>query len=89
MKCLVFGSGTVRVRPDPVFGPRFLSDTQTTHFGEDYTGTYQGTNYLGEWHCTLFDGTNNLSVHFVYAPEHKAILLTRLGAHGRTNQDRT
>ena len=22
MKCLVFGSGTVRVRPDPVFGPK-------------------------------------------------------------------
>jgi len=68
---------------------RFLSDTQTTHFGEDYTGTYQAATYLGEWHCTLFDGTNNLSVHFVYAPEHKAILLTRLGAHGRTDQDRT
>jgi len=68
---------------------RFLSDTQTTHFGEDYTGTYRDITYLGEWHCTLFDGTNNLSVHFVYAPEHKAILLTRLGAHGRTDQDRT
>ena len=68
---------------------RFLSDTQMTHFGEDYTGTYRDITYLGEWHCTLFDGTNNLSVHFVYAPEHKAILLTRLGAHGRTDQDRT
>lgn len=68
---------------------RFLSDTQTTHFGEDYTGTYQGASYLGEWHCTLFDGTNTLSVHFVYSPEHKAILITRLGTHGRTHQDRT
>ena len=68
---------------------RFLSDTQTTHFGEDYTGTYQGESYLGEWHCTLFDGTNTLSVHFVYSPEHKAILITRLGTHGRTHQDRT
>lgn len=68
---------------------RFLSDTQTTHFGEDYTGTYQGATYLGEWHCTLFDGTNTLSVHFVYSPEHKAILITRLGTHGRTHQDRT
>lgn len=68
---------------------RFLSDTQMTHFGEDYTGTYRDITYLGEWHCTLFDGTNNLSVHFVYAPKHKGILLTRLGAHGRTDQDRT
>jgi hypothetical protein len=68
---------------------RFLSDTQTSQFGEDYTGTYQGVTYLGEWHCTLFDGTNNLSAHFVYAPEHRAILLTRLGVHGRTYQDRT
>ena len=68
---------------------RFLSDTQTTHFGEDYTGTYQGASYLGEWHCTLFDGTNTLSAHFVYSPEHQAILITRLGTHGRTHQDRT
>ncbi len=68
---------------------RFLSDTQTTHFGEDYTATYQGVAYLGEWHCTLFDGTNTLSAHFVYSPEHQAILLTRLGTHGRTQQDRT
>jgi hypothetical protein len=68
---------------------RFLSDTQTCHFGEDYTGTYQGATYLGEWHCTLFDGTNTLSAHFVYAPEHQAIVITRLGAHGRTQQDRT
>jgi hypothetical protein len=68
---------------------RFLSDTQTTHFGDDYTGTFQGASYLGEWHCTLFDGTNTLSVHFVYSPEHKAILITRLGTHGRTHQDRT
>lgn len=68
---------------------RFLSDTQTTHFGEDYTGTFQGASYLGEWHCTLFDGTNTLSAHFVYVPEHQAILITRLGTHGRTHQDRT
>lgn len=67
---------------------RFLSDTQTTHFGEDYVGTFQGATYLGQWHCTLFDGTNTLSAHFVYAQEHKAILLTRLGTHGRTHQDR-
>jgi hypothetical protein len=67
---------------------RFLSDTQTTHFGEDYTGTFQGASYLGEWHCTLFDGTNTLSAHFVYVPEHKAILITRLGTHGRTRHDR-
>lgn len=66
---------------------RFLSDTQTTHFGEDYTGTFQGASYLGEWHCTLFDGTNNLSAHFVYVPEHQAILITRLGTHGRTHHD--
>ena len=68
---------------------RFLSDTQTTHFWDDYTGTYQGASYLGEWHCTLFDGTNTLSVHFVYSPENQAILITRLGTHGRTHQDRT
>ena len=68
---------------------RFLSDTQTTHFGEDYTGTFQGVPYLGEWHCTLFDGTNTLSAHFLYVPEHRAILITRLGTHGRTHQDRT
>lgn len=67
---------------------RFLSDTQTTHFGEDYTGTFQGTSYLGEWHCTLFDGTNTLSAHFLYVPEHQAILITRLGTHGRTHHDR-
>jgi len=68
---------------------RFLSDTQTTHFGEDYVGTFQGVSYLGEWHCTLFDGTNTLSAHFVYVPKHRAILITRLGTHGRTHQDRT
>ena len=67
---------------------RFLSDTQTTHFGEDYTGAFQGASYLGEWHCTLFDGTNTLSAHFVYVPEHQAILITRLGTHGRTHHDR-
>jgi len=67
---------------------RFLSDTQTTHFGDDYTGTFQGASYLGEWHCTLFDGTNTLSAHFVYVPEHQAILITRLGTHGRTYHDR-
>lgn len=67
---------------------RFLSDTQTTHFGEDYTGTFHGASYLGEWHCTLFDGTNTLSAHFVYVPEHQAILITRLGTHGRTHHDR-
>ena len=67
---------------------RFLSDTQTTHFGEDYTGTFQGVPYLGEWHCTLFDGTNTLSAHFLYVPEHRAILITRLGTHGRTHHDR-
>lgn len=67
---------------------RFLSDTQTTHFGDDYTGTFQGASYLGEWHCTLFDGTNTLSAHFLYVPEHRAILITRLGTHGRTHHDR-
>ena len=67
---------------------RFLSDTQTTHFGDDYTGTFQGASYLGEWHCTLFDGTNTLSAHFVYVPEYQAILITRLGTHGRTYHDR-
>ena len=67
---------------------RFLSDTQTTHFGDDYTGTFQGASYLGEWHCTLFDGPNTLSAHFVYVPEHQAILITRLGTHGRTYHDR-
>jgi hypothetical protein len=67
---------------------RFLSDTQTTHFGEDYTGTFQGATYLGEWHCTLFDGTNTLSAHFLFVPEHRAILITRLGTHGRTHHDR-
>lgn len=67
---------------------RFLSDTQTTHFGDDYTGAFQGASYLGEWHCTLFDGTNTLSAHFLYVPEHGAILLTRLGTHGRTHHDR-
>jgi hypothetical protein len=66
---------------------RFLSDTQTTQFGEDYTGTYQGITYLGECHCTLFDGPNVLSVHFVYSANHQAILITRIGNHGRTNQD--
>lgn len=68
---------------------RFLSDTQTTHFGDDYTGTFQSASYLGEWHCTLFDGTNTLSAHFLYVPEHQAILITRLGTHGRTHQDPT
>lgn len=68
---------------------RFLSDTQTTQFGEDYAGTFRGATYFGEWHCTLFDGTNTLSVHFAYAQEHQAMLITRLGAHGRTHQDRT
>ncbi len=68
---------------------RFLSDTQMTHFGEDYIGAFQGATYLGEWHCTLFDGTNTLSAHFVYVPEHQAILITRLGTHGRTHHDRT
>jgi len=67
---------------------RFLSDTQTNHYGDDYSGTFKTITYLGEWHCTLFDGTNTLSAHFVYAPEHQAILLTRLGAHGRTHHDR-
>ena len=67
---------------------RFLSDTQTTHFGDDYTGTFQGASYLGEWHCTLFDGTNTLSAHFVYVPEYQAILIARLGTHGRTQHDR-
>lgn len=67
---------------------RFLSDTQTAHFGEDYTGTFQDAAYLGEWHCTLFDGTNTLSTHFLYVPEHQAILITRLGTHGRTQHDR-
>ena len=67
---------------------RFLSDTQTTHFGDDYTGTFQGANYLGEWHCTLFDGTNTLSAHFLYVPEYQAILIARLGTHGRTQHDR-
>ncbi len=66
---------------------RFLSDTQTTHYGEDYTGTFQGATYLGECHSTLFDGTNTLSAHFVYVPEHRAILITRLGTHGRTHHD--
>lgn len=66
---------------------RFLSDTQTTQFGEDYTGTYQGITYLGECHCTLFDGPNVLSVHFVYSAKHRAILITRFGDHGRTHQD--
>jgi hypothetical protein len=67
---------------------RFLSDTQTNHYGDDYSGTFKTITYLGEWHCTLFDGTNTLSAHFVYAPEHQAILITRLGTHGRTHHDR-
>lgn len=67
---------------------RFLSETQTNHYGDDYSGTFKTITYLGEWHCTLFDGTNTLSAHFVYAQEHRAILLTRLGTHGRTHHDR-
>ena len=68
---------------------RFLSETQTNQYGDDYSGTFQGASFLGEWHCTLFDGSNTLSAHFVYVPEHRAILITRLGTHGRTHQDRT
>ena len=67
---------------------RFLSETQTNHYGDDYSGTFKTITYLGDWHCTLFDGTNTLSAHFVYAQEHRAILLTRLGTHGRTHHDR-
>jgi len=64
-----------------------LSDTQRLKFKKDYIGTYKGESHLGEWHVTFFDGPNVLSVHFVYSANHQAILITRIGNHGRTNQD--
>ena len=64
-----------------------LSDTQRLKFKKDYIGTYKGESHLGEWHVTFFDGPNVLSIHFVYSTKHQAILITRIGDHGRTNQD--
>ncbi len=64
-----------------------LSDTQRLKFKKDYIGTHKAESFLGEWHCTLFDGPNVLSVHFVYSAKHRAILITRFGDHGRTHQD--
>jgi hypothetical protein len=64
-----------------------LSDTQRIKFKKDYIGTFKGESHLGEWHATIYDGPNVLSIHFVYSKLDKAILITRIGDHGRTNQD--
>ena len=65
-----------------------ISQNQSQKFRSDYEGSVDGRLFVGSDHCTLRDGVNVLSIHFawdVYTGRH---VITRLGSHGRTYNDR-